>query len=30
LFSVPGDYKIIDDKPGPFTIQLPPPGPPGQ
>jgi len=30
LFSVPGDYKIVEDKPGPFTIQLPPPGPPGQ
>jgi hypothetical protein len=25
LFVVPADYKIVDDKSGPFTIKLPPP-----
>jgi hypothetical protein len=30
LFTVPADYKVLDDKDGPFTIQLPPPVPPGQ
>jgi hypothetical protein len=30
LFSVPSDYKIEDEKPGPFTIKLRPPAPPVQ
>jgi hypothetical protein len=28
LFTVPADYKLIDEKAGPFTIKLPPPAPP--
>ena len=28
LFTVPGDYKIVDEKAGPFMIQLPPSAPP--
>ena len=28
LFVVPSDYRIVDDKAGPFTIKLPPPAPP--
>jgi hypothetical protein len=28
LFTVPGDYKIVDDKTGPFRIQVSAPGPP--
>lgn len=27
LFTVPSDYKIVDDKTGPFRIQIPAPGP---
>jgi len=27
-FSVPSDYKVVDDKDGPFRIELPPPAPP--
>jgi len=30
LFSVPSDYKIVDDKNGPFTIRMSAPAPPGQ
>jgi hypothetical protein len=30
LFTVPSDYKIEDEKAGPFTIQLPPPAPAAQ
>jgi hypothetical protein len=30
LFTVPGDYKIVDEKDGPFTIQLPSPAPTAQ
>lgn len=30
LFSVPGDYKILDEKAGPVTINLPPLAPPAQ
>jgi hypothetical protein len=30
LFTVPADYKIIDDKDGPIRIQLRAPGPPPQ
>jgi hypothetical protein len=30
LFTVPGDYKIVDEKAGPFMIQLPSPAPTGQ
>lgn len=30
LFTVPSDYKIVDDKTGPFRIQLSAPGPPAQ
>ena len=30
LFTIPSDYKIVDDKEGPFTIKLPPPAPPAQ
>jgi hypothetical protein len=30
LFTVPSDYKMLDEKSGPFLIKLPPPGPPGQ
>lgn len=30
LFTVPADYKIIDDKEGPIKIQLRAPGPPPQ
>lgn len=28
LFTVPSDYKVIDDKDGPIIIKLPPPPPP--
>lgn len=28
LFTVPSDYKIVDEKAGPVTINLPPPAPP--
>jgi hypothetical protein len=27
LFAVPSNYKIVDEKGGPFTIHLQPPGP---
>jgi hypothetical protein len=27
LFVVPSDYKVVDEKGGPFTIKLPPPAP---
>lgn len=30
LFVVPADYKIVEEKDGPFTIKLPPPAPPEQ
>lgn len=30
LFVVPSDYKIVDEKAGPFTIKLPPPAPPAE
>jgi len=30
LFVVPADYKIAEEKDGPFTIKLPPPAPPEQ
>jgi hypothetical protein len=30
LFTVPSDYKVEDEKAGPFTIKLPPPAPPAQ
>jgi hypothetical protein len=30
LFTVPADYKMEDEKAGPFTVMLPPPGPPAQ
>jgi hypothetical protein len=30
LFMVPSDYKIVDDKSGPFTIQMTAPAPPPQ
>jgi len=30
LFTVPGDYKIVDDKAGPFTIQMFSPASPPQ
>ncbi len=30
LFVVPSDYKIVEEKDGPFTIKLPPPAPPEQ
>ncbi|MGB9228529.1 MAG: hypothetical protein WCC24_02240 [Terracidiphilus sp.] len=30
LFMVPSDYRIVDDKTGPITIQMPPPAPPTQ
>lgn len=30
LFAVPADYKVADDKEGPFTIKLRPPVPPAQ
>jgi hypothetical protein len=30
LFTVPGDYKILDDKAGPFTIQMFSPASPPQ
>lgn len=30
LFTIPSDYKIVDDKTGPFRIQLLDPGPPAQ
>lgn len=30
LFTVPADYKVEDEKAGPFTVRLPPPGPPTQ
>ncbi len=28
LFTVPSDYRIVEDKAGPITIQMPPPPPP--
>jgi len=28
LFAVPSDYKLVDEKSGPFVIKLPPPAPP--
>ncbi len=28
LFAVPSNYKIVDEKGGPFTIHLQPPAPP--
>jgi hypothetical protein len=30
LFVVPSDYKIVEEKGGPFTIKLPPPAPPAE
>jgi len=30
LFTVPSDYKTVDEKIGTFTIKLPPPAPPSQ
>jgi hypothetical protein len=30
LFSVPADYKIVDDREGPIRIRLHPPDPPSQ
>lgn len=30
LFAVPSDYKIVDEKAGPVTINLPPSAPPAQ
>ena len=30
LFTVPSDYRIVDDKTGPFRIQMPEPGPSAQ
>jgi hypothetical protein len=30
LFVVPPDYKVVEEKPGPFTIKLPPPAPPAE
>src|SRR5579862_775549 len=30
LFSIPSDYKIVDEKSGPLMINLPPPAPPAQ
>jgi len=30
LFVVPADYKVVEEKDGPFTIKLPPPAPPEQ
>jgi hypothetical protein len=28
LFAVPNDYKVVEEKDGPFQIKLPPPAPP--
>jgi hypothetical protein len=30
LFVVPSDYKVVEEKGGPFTIKLPPPAPPAE
>ncbi len=30
LFTVPSEYRIVEDKAGPITIQMPPPLPPAQ